>query len=355
MISSLRLQHFRSYTDALFEVGPFTNIVVGPNASGKTNLLEAILVATQGVSYRVKDTELIQHNEEWARIDVVGREENRILKLTRDPPSKKFEINDRQFLRLTPKYKRPVILFEPNHLLLLGGPPDARRLWVDDMLEQIVPRFGDYRRQYKRILSQRNALLKKNPPNLKEQLFVWNIRLSELGATIVRERSKHVETINKTISDLYSAIAQEKTRIELVYISQFPTALYETQLLHKLEQSIDLDVLRGFTASGPHRDDIHVFIHGRPVQENASRGETRTLLLSLKIQELQLLEATYQTKPIILLDDVFSELDSKRRTALINFIANHQTFITTTDADLITQHIVHSNIIALSRTSRGMS
>lgn len=354
MITDLRLQHYRSYQDASFEFGPGVNIIVGPNASGKTNLLEALLVLARGSSYRVKDADLVAFGAEWARLDADLPNSKRVVKIQldgADRASKTFEIDGQKLTRLSSARTLPVVLFEPNHLLLLSSSPDLRRTFMDDLLEQTLPSFGATRRHYKRVLAQRNSLLKKNPRDLREQLFVWNVRLGELGGQIVRERTRLVERFASRAGGLYGRLAGKDYDVELSYRSQFEPGQYETALMHKLESSIDLDVVRGFTAYGPHRDDMDVVIGGHPVQEAASRGETRTLVLALKIMELQLLEELRETSPLLLLDDVFSELDGKRRHALTEFLKDYQTFITTTDADMVVEHFTTSNIIPLGSTN----
>lgn len=349
MITDIRLQHFRSYTDASFEIDPGVNIIVGPNASGKTNLLEAVLVLARGSSYKVKDADLVQFGSDWARLDADTLSGVRIVKLKTIPTfSKEFVIDGQTVTRLHQSRTLPVVLFEPNHLLLLSGSPDLRRTFLDDLIEQTEAGYGSVRRHYKRVLAQRNALLKKNPRDLAEQLFVWNVRLSELGGKIARERQALVERFAERANDLYSSLSGRFNKIELAYATQFAVDNYETALLHKLESSLELDILRGFTAAGPHRDDLKVLIDGHEVAESASRGETRTLVLALKILELQLLEDVRGSKPILLLDDVFSELDTIRRQALTYFVADYQTFITTTDADVVVHHFTSSNIIPLA-------
>ena len=350
MVTDLRLQNFRSYIDASFELDPGVNIIVGPNASGKTNLLEALLVLARGSSYRAKDADLVAFSAPWARLDADLPDGTRIVKFQADGAekvSKTFEIDGQKLARLSTARTLPLVLFEPNHLLLLNSSPDLRRSFLDDLLEQTQANFGATRRHYKRVLAQRNALLKKNPRDLREQLFVWNVRLGELGGQIVRERSKLVERFAKRASGLYGRLAGKDYTVELSYRSQFEPSQYETALVHKLEASIELDVLRGFTAYGPHRDDMEIIIGGHPVQEAASRGETRTLVLALKIMELQLLEELRGVQPLLLLDDVFSELDGKRRHALTSFLSDYQTFITTTDADMVVSHFTNSSIIPL--------
>jgi len=342
------MQHFRSYEDAFFSFEDGANIIVGPNASGKTSLLEGILVAARGGSYRGHDIELISFGAEWARLDAESPEGTRVVKMQRkddDKCLKTFVVDEQELSRLTMQRSLPVVLFEPNHLLLLSGSPDLRRTFLDDLIEQTNPHFGALRRHYKRVLAQRNALLKRQPHDLAEQLFVWNIRLSELGGQIAHERCKLIATFNERISDLYDMLSASGHHIELVYVSRFAPETYETSLLHKLEASTELDVLRGFTAYGPHRDDLSVRIDGHEAGVAASRGETRTLVLALKILELQLLEELRTTRPLLLLDDVFSELDAERRKALTGFVDDYQTFITTTDADIVMHNLAGGNVI----------
>lgn len=349
MLTDLRLQHFRSYVDESFEIAPGVNIIVGPNASGKTNLLEAVLVLARGSSYRAKDSELVQFGHEWARVDADLPSGKRAVKIVQNPgAAKTFEIDERTYQRLPHHQTLPTVLFEPDHLFLLSGSPELRRNFLDDLIEQTAAGFGATRRHYKRVLSQRNSLLKKNPRDLREQLFVWNVRLSELGGKIARERQRLTMEFNKQASELYSALAGRKSAVLLDYASAFDHDTYESALLKKLESSTELDVLRGFTAHGPHRDDVTMEIGGHAAQESASRGEARTLVLALKILELHLIEAVRQTKPLLLLDDVFSELDGKRRAHLTKFVENYQTFITTTDADIVVQHFSGSNIIPIT-------
>jgi DNA replication and repair protein RecF len=350
MLTDIRLQQFRSYTDASFELGAGVNIIVGPNASGKTNLLEAILLLARGSSYRAEPSELIQFDKTWARLDADAPSHKRVVKFKTDGvTTRTFEIDEQPLSRLQPSKTLPVTLFEPNHLLLMNGSPELRRNFLDDLIEQTNPRFAATRKHYRRVLTQRNALLKRQPRDLAEQLFVWNVRVSELGGQIARERAALVLRFNERLSELYSSLAGHEHEVVLTYASRFTPDQYETQLLHKLETNLELDVLRGFTAYGPHRDDLQATIDGHPVQESASRGETRTLVLALKIMELQLLEEARGQKPLLLLDDVFSELDGRRRQALTRYVKDYQTFITTTDADVVIDHFTSSTIIPVER------
>lgn len=351
-ITDLRLQHFRSYTDSSFELSPGVNIIVGPNASGKTNLLEAILVIARGNSYRARDVDLVQYDEPWARLDAHDAEDKqRTVKLVCPPAAlgackKSFVIDEKNFMRLSPQKTLPVVLFEPNHLLMLSGSPEMRRSYLDDLLEQTVPKFGTIRRQYRRVLAQRNALLKQGLDMAQSQVFVWNLRLSELAGKIVGERIRLIGQINAMASEVYGNISHvNNSEVQLQYLSPLSVGHYESALLRRFEHNLERDVMLGFTTVGPHRDDLQVNLNGHPSQDSASRGESRTIILTLKIIELQLIEVSRDQSPILLLDDVFSELDGKRRHALTDYLRVYQTFITTTDADVVVKHFVDASHI----------
>lgn len=351
MITDLRLQNFRSYKDASFELGPGVNIIVGPNASGKTNLLEAVLVLARGNSYRVRDAELVQFGKPWARLDShTERSDQRTVKIVLEPEaSKTYEIDGKAFRRLTMAHTLPVVLFEPNHLQLFAGGPERRRDYMDDLLEQTLPGYTTVRRHYKRTLAQRNSLLKRGGHVSQTQLFPWNLRLSQLAGQIARARCDLIERINKDISNLYKELSQTKTKVTAAYGHRWAVDTYESRFLNKLEADTVLDQARGFTGSGPHREDMSVLFDGRPAAETASRGEVRTAVLALKIIELKIIEAARDQTPLLLLDDVFSELDGRRRHALTDYLAPYQTFITTTDADAVIEHFTaDNNVIALS-------
>lgn len=355
MLNTIRLQNFRSYVDDSFELGPGVNIVVGPNASGKTNLLEAILVVARGGSYRAKDSELVRFEAPWARLEAGLHDSQRIVKLERQNGTVKrsFVINDQVLQRLSLQKTIPTVLFEPNHLSLLTGSPEQRRNFLDDLIEQTVPGFGTSKRVYKRVLSQRNALLKKGYTAASQQVFVWNLRLSELGGRIATERARLIEQINQYATETYRGLSNTDASVQFAYESTCSLDQYETSLLKALEQNLERDCIIGHTGAGPHRDDMSVTLNGRPAEETASRGETRTIVLMLKIIELRLLTEARGVTPLLLLDDVFSELDGKRRHALTSYLQPYQTFITTTDADVVLKHFTDScNIIPLTASNK---
>ncbi len=341
MISNLRLQNFRSYADATYEFGQGVNIIVGANTSGKTNLLEAVLVLCQGASFRAADKELIRHDQEWCRLSGQAEEIERVVKmqhLVSGSTKKEYKIGGSTYSRLPHGKTLPVVVFEPNHLQLLTESPELRRGFLDDVIEKTKPSYGNIRRQYRRALAQRNRLLKNDFP--LDQIFVWNVRLSELGGQVAEERRRFTEENTQTLSKIYNTLATRKTKVEFEYDTKIKSSNYGSSLLKELEARTQTDKERGFTTIGPHRDDIRLAIDGYPLAEAASRGETRTMLLALKLLEVQSVERAREHKPILLLDDVFSELDGARRRALTEHLRDYQTFITTTDADIVVQHFL---------------
>lgn len=340
MISNLRLQHFRSYTDEQFEFGAGVNIIVGPNASGKTNLLEAVLVLCRGVSYRAPDRDLLQHGKDWARLDGEAQAQARSVKLRLQGElvRKEFMVGGTTLKRLPLLRSVPAVVFEPNHLQLLTESPELRRNFLDEVIEQIIPAYGELRRHYKRTLLQRNRLLKQD--FLADQIFVWNVRLSELGGQIAERRMVFIDEHRSQLAKLYNKLAGKRLKTDMVYDTKLSREAYGSAMLKGLETRMTVDRERGFTTIGPHRDDLQLLIDGYPLAASASRGETRTMLLALKLLEVGSVEKARGVKPLLLLDDVFSELDGARRRTLTEHLRDHQTFITTTDADIVVQHFL---------------
>jgi len=232
MITDLRLQNFRSYKDSSFEFGEGVNIVVGPNASGKTNLLEAVLIIARGSSYRARDSELVAWNKPWARLDAdMSDSHHRAIKIINHPgPSKIYELDSKEYKRLSILHSLPVVLFEPNHLQLLTSSPDRRRDYLDDLLEQTEPGFGTLRRKYRRALTQRNTLLKQASGSLRDQVFPWDVRLSELAGQIVRARQDLTNHINKELPKLYKKISGTGTAVTCTYDCRWAAENYESHL-----------------------------------------------------------------------------------------------------------------------------
>ncbi len=337
---NLKLQGFRSYDSHAVELTSGVNIVVGPNGSGKTNLLEALYVISTGTSFRTADRDLVKHGSDWFRIEAQFDDDERILtySLVDTQSPKHFSLDGIKRVRLSYQQKIPVVLFEPDHLRLLSGSPSARRDYLDSVLSRLQPDFARARSQFERALLQRNNILKRaerRSQALDDQLFVWNIKLAELSENIAERRLGLIAFMNEHIDELYSHIADSPSKVHLEYESDLAATQYKQAMLHQLDAQLDKDILRGFTSVGPHRDDFALHLNGARSSVTASRGEMRSLLLTLKMIELDLLREQHLHPPLLLLDDVFSELDSVRRRTLAALARPYQTVITTTDADIV--------------------
>lgn len=340
-IESIRLQNFRSYKDASFELAQGVNIIVGPNASGKTSLLEAIAVAIDGKSFR-RDKNQISFDSTWARIDIRTAGRNTTVKLVGGDSgqlTKSFESTGRRWGRLPGSLRQPVVIFEPQHLQLINGSPENRRAFLDELLGRLQADYARNTRSYNRTLVQRNRLLKTGATT--EHLFVWDVRLSQLASQLVESRLSLINNLDERLNDVYGCLAgTARDRVRMVYLSQTPLNDYGSNLLKRLSSGYTLDRERGFTGAGPHRDDWQLLFNGHPSTYGASRGELRSAIVALKIIELALVERLSNHPPLILLDDVFSELDGRRRRSLTKVIQSYQTLITTTDADVVVRHFI---------------
>lgn len=335
----LSLQHFRSYKSHEATLNPGVTIIVGPNGSGKTNLLEALYTISTGTSFRGADRDMVRHGDEWFRIEAKYDDDTRVLTYSLEGQSPKhFSLDGIKRSRLSYQQKIPVVLFEPDHLRLLSGSPSSRRDYLDSVLARLQPDFSRVRSQFERALLQRNNILKRaerRSAALDDQLFVWNIKLAELAEHIAERRLGLIAYINQHIDELYSHIADKPSQVHLEYETDLQPARYKETMLSELTARLDVDIMRGFTSVGPHRDDFALHLNGARSATSASRGEMRSLLLTLKMIELELLRDQHAHPPLLLLDDVFSELDSVRRRTLATLAQSYQTIITTTDADVV--------------------
>lgn len=338
MIASLKLTNFRSYNLANFTLHPSITIIEGPNATGKTNLLEALFVLATTKSFRAKDAELIHHGQDFYRIDAELHDKTVALgyqKTNQGTQKKAFLDGGKQSL-IHHLAAIQVVLFEPNDLQLVLGSPDRRRRYLDFILTQTNPHYLTVLHQYRRVLQQRNSLLSNWTGNSNE-LFAWNIKLAELAADIDAGRRGVIEHINQLALELYGDIAGKQEELQISYIGAVGPTDYPTSFMALLDQNLQRDLGAGFTTIGPHRDDFDISFKNSDITSVASRGEMRTVVLVLKLAELQYMQRQTGAPPVLLLDDVFSELDESRRSYLIQALADKQAIITTTDADMAKQ------------------
>ena len=329
-LSKIALRQFRSYSSSEFTFDKNLTLITGRNGAGKTNLLEAVYVLLQGGSFRVGDRDMIHNETAWWRIDGVISDEVRQVRYQTDHhPPKQLVVRDTT-KRFMYKDRLPVVLFEPNDLQLIHGSPSRRRDSLDTMLTSLSPAYKTALGKYERALKQRNNALKHQTSNLEDQLFSWDILLSEYGVEIIHARESLVSDLNRLIGGYYTQIAGDIQDLTIIYHHDLGTDITPSKFIHSLHSKLPLDTLRGTTSVGPHRDDIEFILRGSDAKQSASRGEVRTILLALKMAYAQLLEDTYRQKPIILLDDVFSELDELRQQNLLDTLRDNQVIITDT-------------------------
>jgi len=338
-VKKLKLSGFRNYKSEEFEFLPGTNILYGNNAQGKTNALEALYLFSIGKSFRTQqDRELINFEESFTRLFVEYEDAvrtNEIEIVIRRDRKKQIKINDVPISKMGDLIgKFCVILFSPDELNLTKGSPNARRRFLDIALSQMKPKYYHILRRYNKVLEQRNNLIKKlrfSPGNsAKETLFVWNEKLSEYGMSIIEYRKELVKRLNEYAGNIHKEISGEK--FEIRYKVAFEK---REDFRARLDASVDKEIEQGFTMYGPHRDDLDIFTDDRDIKIYGSQGQHRSAVLALKLAQADMIYEDIGEYPVLLLDDIMSELDSSRRAYLVEKIKDKQVIITCTDADEI--------------------
>lgn len=336
MISRLKLHNFRSYELYEAAFSERGTVIVGPNGTGKTNLLEAVYVALRGASFRGSMGDCMKHDAIQTTLLLETVHETRRIQLTRDGHrlEKRFVINDHASKILPKKHRLPVVLFEPNELRLVSSSPTRRREFLDGLISRLDGEYDRTLRAFHRTLLQRNELLKRHQQDSaawRDHLFAWDIKFVQLASQIASLRATFLYTHEPALRHLYASLAGSETPFTLEYLPSVTMDNYEQLLLDRLARSRDYEITVGHTSCGPQREDFLISLHNQPAVKVASRGEMRTIMLAFKLLELELQTAKANTKPIILMDDVFSELDATREKLLQETIQEHQFIVTTTD------------------------
>ncbi len=330
----LKLEHFRNYDDLEINLDSPVTALVGLNAQGKTNLLESIAFMALGKSFRAsKALETLKwdrpHGRIRACVERKGKETQLEIFLQRSPETKKVK---KQSKWTTPKNflgTLRAVLFTPDHLDLITGSPQARRQYLDRLLIQVDKDYIEALTNYQRILNHRNALLKRIQFGRSQEweLDLWDARLIEEAAKIWTRREAFLDFLKAALDEDYASIAGTGKTLHLE--SRINKDRYEERLIaHR-----NSDIQNGSTSVGPHRDDFTLFLEDKELAECGSRGEQRSAVLVLKIAELNYIEEKTGEKPLLLLDDVFSELDAKRQAKLSELLKEYQCILTTTSVD----------------------
>ncbi|MCI6730842.1 MAG: DNA replication/repair protein RecF [Lachnospiraceae bacterium] len=335
-IRQLDLMNFRNYETLSLEPGPGTNILYGDNAQGKTNILESIYMCGAARSHRAsRDREMIRFDAEEAHIKMFVEKHESIYRLDmhlKKSKTKGIAVNGLPIRKVSELFGIVnIIFFSPEDLNLVKKGPAERRRFIDSELCQLDKVYTSQLMNYNKVLMERNRLLKDMAfsPGLSDTLSVWDEQLAEFGEKIIKRRTGFVGQLNDIIRSLHYTLTGGKETITLLYEPDTEPGRFS----EALEESLDRDMRQRITSRGPHRDDICFLVNGIDIRKYGSQGQQRTAALSLKLSEIELVRQLIHDTPVLLLDDVLSELDSSRQTQLLAAIKDTQTFITCTGLD----------------------
>jgi DNA replication and repair protein RecF len=333
IIKSIELADYRNYDSLKLQFDKGTNILYGDNAQGKTNILEAIFVAATTKSHKgSKDKEIINFEKEEAHIRTYLEKEgveSRVDMHLRSSKSKGIAVDGQKLKKAADLLGLcNVVFFSPEDLGIIKNGPSERRRFVDMELCQLDSFYLYNLNHYNKIVNQRNKLLKDMymNPDLKETLSIWDMQLVSFGSKIIERRSIFVEQLNEIIYDIHRKLSGDREELKIQYEPDVEIEGFEK----KLKYSQDRDMKSKMTSAGPHRDDFSFMIGDIDIRKFGSQGQQRTAALSLKLSEIELVKKITKDTPILLLDDVLSELDSNRQNYLLNSIGDIQTIITCT-------------------------
>jgi DNA replication and repair protein RecF len=339
IIHKLALRNFRSYdcVDLSFERG--INVIVGDNAEGKTNIVEAIHYLSLARSFRTtEDVNLIKDKSDYAVIDaeILEGDIKKKINVVITGSGKKVKSNSKAINRLSELSELVnVVVFEPPRVMLFKESPKARRDFLDISLSKQSPMYLEYITNYESALRERNELLKSDKPN-KTQLDVVTNIIVDVAEKIVRYREMYVEQINKVLSKVVTSIKGEKEVAKIKYLPFVrPDANYQTNAKSAFSKALEGDLKKRVTSIGPHREDFKMSLNGKEVAKYGSQGENRILALALTLSPYFLIEDK-DKRPIVVLDDIMSELDEENKERLLSFLSKfEQVFITSTSLEVI--------------------
>lgn len=346
-VKRLSLSNFRNYSGEEITFLEKTNLLYGDNAQGKTNALEALYLFSIGKSFRTtQDKDLIRFGMDNTKITLVysdQKRENSIEIIIRNDRKKQIKVNGVVISKLSELVGRlNVVLFCPEELSLIKEGPGLRRRFIDIAISQLRPNYYYMLGKYNKVLEQRNHLIRSIKYNNAgcDTLFVWNEKLVQYGMELIEYRKEFVKRLGDFAKPIHFEIAGEELLVE--YKPRFDS---KEQFLEKLCCNTKKEIENGYTLYGPHRDDIDIIINGLDAKTFGSQGQQRSAVLSLKLAQADLIFDETEEYPILLLDDIMSELDLSRRKYLVKKIHNKQVIITCTDIDSMlvddTTNLVH--------------
>lgn len=332
-INKIKINDFRNYNNQEIDLGKNINVFYGENAQGKTNIIEAIFLCSMGKSFRAKqDKEMIKLDKINANVEIEFFKSDRDSKIKIQLSNKKeVFINGIKIKKLSELLGNlNIVMFTPDDINILKGGPQNRRRFLDIMISQLKPNYMHTLSLYAKTLEQRNNYLKqiKEENKSEELLDIWDEKLAEYAFIISKYRNEFINKIINKIKKIHSEITNNKEEIKIEYLTE---CLNKIEYLDLLKKRRKLDIIKSYTTKGIHRDDFIIYINDKELSTYGSQGQHRTAMLSLKLSELEIIEEEVGEKPILLLDDFMSELDSNRRTHFLEKINDTQVIITCTD------------------------
>ena len=348
-IKNIKIKNFRNYNEENIELENNINIFYGENAQGKTNIIESIFLCSMGKSFRAKkDKEMINLEKETAIVEIEYQKKDRDGKVKIELGNKKnIYINEIKIKKLSELLGNiNIVIFTPDDINILKGGPQNRRRFLDIMISQLRPNYMYNLNMYLKTVEQRNKYLRQIKEEGKDEnlLDIWDEKLVQYAINICNYRKEFTEKIKEKIKNIHNEITNNKEDIELEYITECDNKEKYLQLLKNRRK---LDIIKGFTTKGVHRDDFMIYINKKEINLYGSQGQHRTAILSLKLSELNIIYDEIGEYPILLLDDFMSELDESRRTHFLEKIKNTQVIITCTDKiDVENKNILIYNVRA---------
>lgn len=341
IIESIELKNYRNYENLQLELSPGTNIFYGDNAQGKTNILESVYVCCTTKSHKgSKDKEMIRFGEDEAHIKLTVRKQDvpyRIDMHLKKNKAKGIAINGIPIRKASELFGTVnVVFFSPEDLNIIKNGPAERRRFLDLELCQLNKLYVHGLIQYNRVVTQRNKLLKELSfhPEYEETLDIWDLQLAQYGRQVIEYRTDFVKQLNEMIVGIHNQLSGGKEHLEIFYEPNVEAEKLEDAL----EKNRDSDLRQRTTGIGPHRDDISFIVNGIDIRRFGSQGQQRTAALSLKLAEIELVKYLVKDYPVLLLDDVLSELDGSRQEHLLAGIDHIQTMITCTGLEDFLSH-----------------
>lgn len=353
ILTSLELTDFRNYEKISIEFAEKKNFLIGNNAQGKTNILEAIYLLCLSRSFRTSyEKEAIRFSQPYYVIKGIfkpgqGNSRTVIFHCSQEK-GKQITINRKRLSRASELIGNfPVVLSSPDEYVLTDGPPPGRRKFVDILLSQIYKKYFSYLQDYHRIVQQRNTILSNWKISGVRKLSIidpWDQRLAEIGSKIIEYRNQFTISFSEVLKNIYSELVIKREELTLTYRPNiFFNKIDEIQsfFLNRLKQTRDKEIRRGTSLTGPHRDDFVFNVNGQELRKFGSRGQHKTVLISLAIAQFDLIKEKTLEVPIMLIDDLYSEIDSERKAKIVENLNNMgQVFITATESQ---NHIKHSD------------